>query len=194
MRSAKEGGVDAPPSLSFLGQPGYIIEGWSHLLAGYPRCGKTELLVRLCADWVRDGHSVVYLTEEPRSIWQHRLARLSPAGGQGSGIGGRNDEEPTTGASPNTDPRSPTPDPTTTHFANLHVVFALGTPIDSLFKRAFGGTEKIVVIDTMRNLLQLTDETDNSRIAAVTCHSARTATGLLVDRSTRIELFAAFEP
>ena len=131
VRSAKEGGVEAPPSLSFLGQPGYIIEGWSHLLAGYPRCGKTELLVRLCADWVRDGHSVVYLTEEPRSIWQHRLARLPGEWGR------------------------------------MQVVFALGTSIDTLFKRAFGGTEKIVVIDTMRNLLQLTDETDNSRIAAV---------------------------
>src|SRR5687768_6782658 len=49
----------------------------------------------------------------------------------------------------------------------MQVVFALGTSIDTLFKRAFGGTEKLVVIDTIRNPLQLTDETDNSRIAAV---------------------------
>ena len=120
-----------PPSLPFLGQNGYIIEQWSHLLAGYPRCGKSELLVRLCAEWLAAGKRVVYLTEEPQSIWEHRLARVA---GDWSG---------------------------------LQVIFALGTSLDLLFRRAFEGEEEVVVIDTMRNLLRLEDETDNSRIAAV---------------------------
>ena len=128
-----------PPSLPLLAQPGYIIEGWSHLLAGYPRCGKSELLVRLCREWLARGKRVAYFTEEPRSIWEHRLGNL-PGPGAGSGPEG---------------------------WAGLRVCFALGTALDVLFERAFGGDEEVVVIDTMRNLLQLEDETDNSRIALV---------------------------
>jgi hypothetical protein len=128
-----------PPSLPLLGQPGYIIEGWSHLLAGYPRCGKSELLARLCREWLARGKRVVYFTEEPRSIWEHRLGNL-PGPGAHAGPEG---------------------------WAGLRVCFALGTALDVLYQRAFGGDEEVVVIDTMRNLLQLEDETDNSRIALV---------------------------
>jgi hypothetical protein len=147
-------GTDAtsgPPSLPFLGQPGYIIEGWSHLLAGYPRSGKTELLVRLCRQWLDLGRRIVYFTEEPQSIWQHRLARLAG------------------------------------DWAGLRIVLSLGQDPNRIAERAFShprgqyqpeGTqhsalntqhsvrgEAIVVIDAMRNLLRLDDETDNSRIA-----------------------------
>lgn len=121
----------APPSLPFLGRSGYIMEEWSHLLAGYPRSGKTELLVRACREWLAAGREVLYLTEEPRSIWQHRLAALG--GGDG--------------------------------WKGLQVVFALVTPAEMLFERAMGGEEQVVVIDALRSLLQLEDETDNSRLA-----------------------------
>jgi predicted ATP-dependent serine protease len=61
--------------LPLLGQDGYLVRGWSHLLAGYPRSGKTELLAACCRDWLAMGERVLYSTEEPRSIWQQRLAR-----------------------------------------------------------------------------------------------------------------------
>src|SRR5205807_821617 len=52
-------------------------------------------------------------------------------------------------------------------WSGLRAVFGLGAPPDALFARAFGGGEDVAVIDTMRNLLQLSDETDNSGIAQV---------------------------
>src|SRR5262249_35953346 len=61
--------------LPLLGQDGYLVRGWSHLIAGYPRCGKTELVTACCRDWLAAGERILYLTEEPRAIWQHRLAR-----------------------------------------------------------------------------------------------------------------------
>jgi len=39
---------DAPEALEYLpllGKDGYFVRGWSHVLAGYPRCGKTELML-----------------------------------------------------------------------------------------------------------------------------------------------------
>ena len=119
------------PMLPMLGQRKYLVEGWSHLLAGYPRSGKTELLFRAIREWLDEGHSVVYLTEEPRSIWEQRLRH-------------RQDD-----------------------WSNLQVVFALGTPPEVLFRRAFEGGEEIVIVDTLRNLLNLRDETDNSEVARV---------------------------
>jgi hypothetical protein len=61
--------------LPLLSQDGYLVHGWSHLLAGYPRSGKTELLSACCRDWLAMGERVLYFTEEPRSIWQQRLSR-----------------------------------------------------------------------------------------------------------------------
>jgi hypothetical protein len=65
--------------LPLLGQEGYLVRGWSHLLAGYPRSGKTELGTACCRDWLAKGERILYLTEEPRAIWQHRLARAGAA-------------------------------------------------------------------------------------------------------------------
>lgn len=119
------------PSLPFLGQQGYFIVNWSHLVAGYPRCGKTELLVRLAREWIGQGRRVLYLSEEPRSLWGARLSRLP---GDWSG---------------------------------LTVVFALGADPRDLVARMRTGPEEIVIVDTLRNLLQLRDETDNSEAARV---------------------------
>lgn len=65
--------------LPLLGQDGYLVRGWSHLIAGYPRVGKTELLAASCRDWLAAGERIVYFTEEPRPIWAHRLARAVDA-------------------------------------------------------------------------------------------------------------------
>jgi hypothetical protein len=59
--------------LPLLGREGYIVRGWSHLLAGYPRCGKSELLCECCAAWLQAGEKILFITEEPRSIWRRRL-------------------------------------------------------------------------------------------------------------------------
>lgn len=62
--------------LPLLGRDGYIVEGWSNLLAGYPRCGKTDLITACCPTWLEARKSILYMTEESRPIWEQRLARL----------------------------------------------------------------------------------------------------------------------
>ena len=67
-----------PGSLPLLGERGYVIRGWSHLLAGYSRVGKTELAARLVREWLDLGETVLWLSEEPRSLWIARLKALPP--------------------------------------------------------------------------------------------------------------------
>lgn len=69
---------DEVPSLPLLGQDGYIVLGWSNLLAAYPRTGKTELLAACIPDWLTAGYRVLYFTEEPLSLWRLRLRRRAP--------------------------------------------------------------------------------------------------------------------
>lgn len=61
--------------LPVLGYQGLIAKGWSHILAGYPKTGKTELLTRAIAEWTNE--TLLYITEEPQQVWRHRLKRLS---------------------------------------------------------------------------------------------------------------------
>ena len=58
--------------LPVLGVDGYIVKGWSHLLAGWWRLGKTEILAAVVAVWLRLGLKVLWLTEEPDSLWADR--------------------------------------------------------------------------------------------------------------------------
>jgi hypothetical protein len=68
-------GDNAPPIeyLPFIGLDGYIVRGLSHLLAGYPRAGKTKLLDRCSTDWLAKGDRVLYITEESELMWRGRL-------------------------------------------------------------------------------------------------------------------------
>jgi hypothetical protein len=118
-------------SLPVLGLSSYVVKGWSHLVAGYPRCGKTELLVRLVREWLDRGLNVLFITEEPQAMWR---ARLSKAPGDWSA---------------------------------LRVYFGLGRAPRELRRRAFDGAEDVVVLDAARNLLQFSDENDNSEVARV---------------------------
>jgi hypothetical protein len=61
------------PSLPLLGRQGYIVEGWSHLLGGYPKAGKTELLSAFAQGSLSLGKSILWLTEEWQHIWKPRL-------------------------------------------------------------------------------------------------------------------------
>ena len=120
------------PTLDYLpmmGCPGYVVRGWTHLVAGYPKAGKTELVTRLCHEW--QGERILFVTEEPESIWAARLAKLE----QG--------------------------------WDHVALLFGLGVDAPSLLAEIEAGDETIVIIDTVRNLLALKDETDNSEIARV---------------------------
>jgi len=118
------------PPLSFLpvlGQDRLIVKGWSHLVAGYPKAGKTELVVRMIAEWSEEH--ILYVTEEPESVWDARMQGLPEIHG--------------------------------------HVVLYLGLGVKpaEILDRVKGGDETVVIIDTVRNLLGLRDETDNSEVA-----------------------------
>ena len=66
---AKSGEIPELTRLPLLGEGDNspFIKGWSHMLAGYPKTGKTELLARMTAEWSNTGLKVVYLTEEPEN-------------------------------------------------------------------------------------------------------------------------------
>jgi hypothetical protein len=62
------------PYLPILGREKAIVKGWSHIIAGYPKAGKTELITRTIAEW-RD-EQVLYITEEAQSVWRIRICKL----------------------------------------------------------------------------------------------------------------------
>ena len=67
-------GVTKLHYLPLLGQDEFLVEGWTHLIAGYPKVGKTELMVQLCLKW--SSMRVLYITEEPEPLWDYRLANM----------------------------------------------------------------------------------------------------------------------
>lgn len=71
-----EGDEPALESLLVFLQPSIVIRGWSHIVAAAPKAGKTSLLGHVVRDWLDEGLRVLWLTEEPRSIWRRRLRRL----------------------------------------------------------------------------------------------------------------------
>ncbi len=115
--------------LPLLDQDGYIVHGWGHLLAGYPKVGKTELLAASVVAWLAAGITVHWLTEESEALWALRLAKLG-------------DELP-----------------------GLFFTHALGASPHALLDHAAAGDEDIIILDTIRTLLGLPDECDNSAIA-----------------------------
>jgi AAA domain len=120
-------GIPAVAFKPFLGRDGYVVKGWSHLVAAFPKTGKTELMVRALADW--PGDKVLYVTEEPKSVWQARLLKLPP------------------------------------RYDHLGLFFGLGVREEEIFETIKAGNETVFILDTIRNLLGLGDETDNSAMA-----------------------------
>jgi len=118
------------PDLDFLpllGQDGYIVKGWTTLIAGYPKAGKTELVTRLCHKWQQER--ILYITEEPESIWAVRLARVSDG------------------------------------WNHMWLLFALGMKPEDILSEIVSSDITVVIVDTVRNLFGLKDETDNSEVA-----------------------------
>jgi len=62
--------------LPVLGVDGYIVKGWSHLLAGWWRSGKSEFLAAVVVPWLRRGLKICWITEEPDSLWADRADRF----------------------------------------------------------------------------------------------------------------------
>ena len=58
--------------LPVFGVDGYIVKGWSHLLAGWWRLGKTEMMAAVILPWLRLGQRILWITEEPDSVWADR--------------------------------------------------------------------------------------------------------------------------
>src|SRR5215831_2418282 len=71
----RENGVSemSPPYLPVLGRERVIVKGWSHIIAGYPKTGKTELIARMIAEW---DEQILYFTEEAESVWRTRVLNL----------------------------------------------------------------------------------------------------------------------
>lgn len=59
--------------LPLLGQDGFVMAGAANLLYAFPKAGKTELTAALLQEWLREGHSIVYLSEEPLFFWKERF-------------------------------------------------------------------------------------------------------------------------
>ena len=59
-----------------LGTDGLIARGAITLIGAHPKAGKTTLLVHACREWVQQNLRVVYLTEDPKIIWDERVNRF----------------------------------------------------------------------------------------------------------------------
>lgn len=71
------------PHLEIFVQPDLkaILRGMSHLVSGYAKVGKSELLFSWCLTWAAQGHRVAYYSEEPKLIWVIRIGMLAEAPG-----------------------------------------------------------------------------------------------------------------
>jgi hypothetical protein len=68
-------------SLPVLGREGLIIRSWSHVLAGPPKAGKTELLLACAREWTAAGLLVHWLSEEGLGVWAERFRRAGAPDG-----------------------------------------------------------------------------------------------------------------
>lgn len=128
-KEAKSKDSNSMNYLPMLGEEGFFVKGWSHIIAGYPKVGKTELILRSVSEWHRER--ILYFTEESKSLWKARLENLPECYG----------------------------------LDHVVLCFAFGVDPSEILKRMKDGNESVVVIDTVRNLLGIRDESDNSEIS-----------------------------
>lgn len=55
-----------------------IFPGFVHLISGYAKVGKTELLYEWCLAWAAQGLNILYYTEESPYIWNYRMLLRGP--------------------------------------------------------------------------------------------------------------------
>lgn len=117
--------------LPFLDRNDIIPKGYSILIAGKPKAGKTELTIRTALSWANINKNVLYISEESEIIWIKRLQNLA---GQ---------------------------------LDHIFICCALGAPEYEIRKTISSFQAEIIIIDTVRNIVGLKDEKDNSEIARV---------------------------
>jgi len=76
---------DLPPveHLTMLGQEGYFVKGESHVLAAFPKTGKTVLTLASVLEWLAadDTQVCIYFSEESPRMWARRLKKLDDTTG-----------------------------------------------------------------------------------------------------------------
>jgi KaiC/GvpD/RAD55 family RecA-like ATPase len=133
-------GAEFPPFeyLPFFGLPGYIARGYCIVFAGWAKTGKTESVFSNLRDWIERGERVLYLSEEAPVILHNRSKTYGLAAAEARG-GGR--------------------------------VQFLCPPFDATREEVVQyildhPTCTVVVIDSLRSIARLTDETDNTKTEA----------------------------
>lgn len=111
-------------SFKLLGQEGYIFRGWTTLLSGYAKSGKTTLL----SQFLRGIAPVkaLYIAEEPPAILGERIKDTAAV------------------------------------FSHVTFAPALNKSLEEIVLLVRKAEAEVIVIDTIRNLLQIRDENDNS--------------------------------
>ncbi|BCX15650.1 MAG: hypothetical protein KatS3mg097_542 [Candidatus Parcubacteria bacterium] len=65
--------------IPLIGENGFIVKGWTHILSAYPKTGKTELIFRNCLGWA-ENYKILYLSEESKSLWKKRIKNYEEFG------------------------------------------------------------------------------------------------------------------
>jgi hypothetical protein len=121
--------------LPLLGADGYIVKGWTHLLAGWWRLGKSELMAAAILPWLRLGHRVLWITEETDSIWADRADAADDLYGN-------------------------------VPWDRLVLMDAYsGTPASRL-ERAASTEADVIIVDTVREVCQITSMRDDDAVRA----------------------------
>lgn len=116
--------IGSQESFKLLGHEGYIFRGWTTLLSGYAKAGKTTLL----SQFLRDIAPVkaLYIAEEPPAIWGERIKDNAAA------------------------------------YEHVSFAPALNAPVEEIVNLVKTTEAAVIIIDTLRNLLAIRDENDNS--------------------------------
>lgn len=121
--------------LPFLGRDGLVLEGCSTMLAAGPKVGKSQTLSRVVVGWLQLGHRILWFTEESAYVWGLRLERLEDVYG----------------------PHVPWQE-------GIEFVNAGTTSPADLLRIAREHAAGIVIMDTVRDVLRIADESDPAAV------------------------------
>ena len=120
--------------LPFLGHPGVIAEGWTHLVGGFGGVGKSPLFHNATVPWLNLGKDVLWISEEPRKVWRVTMDDLFAVYG---------DDVP---------------------WDHHRVILQHGKTAQTLLQEAGRCRFDVLVLDTLRRVCQPAKENDASEI------------------------------
>lgn len=123
--------------LPFLGHDGLVVEGCSTMLAAGPKVGKSQTLSRVAVGWLELGHQILWFTEESAFVWGLRLERLEDVYGR----------------------RVPWQE-------GVEFINAGTTSPAELLRLAREHVADIVILDTVRDVLRIADESDAGEVGS----------------------------